>query len=757
VSAKSLADKWLLKIDMAKRHEDVRRKKCEQDSKDWLVRAGLQLATKAEIDRKHEGKGLARQSKKSVTGLGYAPRVIAKIKNSVEEHKSGRVSTPRVTASRFAAPQFVQLPKAAFAPPLASNKLLAAGARPVVIKVVSYAGGGTRAGATAKYVQRDDVKLETQDSALLRNEREVEAEINRWTANFERRKPSQDVFTMGFSIAGQTDTPEDRETLNQAVAAALQGHHYGFAYQVNGQGILSAKAVVVMAGSHERFKIVEQGSIRRLEKAGRDNAINRAGEAGFEELRIGETLSKPAHGREGLSYHLRKLAELGPVEIEGKALKSVQATKEVAREWTKSLKSSAPRDTMHMVISAKADTDSKAFERAVRNFLHETFTDHKFMFGVHEDKKEQGHIHAHVIVAVRGENNVKLHPSKSTFLAWREGFAEKAQEQGLKMAATVAGQQASSQSYGKSDKAIVDVADNPRTERYDLDVNYNRNYPHVANRARHRMSVAKVNPVTWAVTEKQRAVVGQSLSSWADIVKQQPDNLIARQHVERLNVSLAGGQFLGSLLRTASQETTMGAQGMTQSLQRMNVLVDEVKEKLPPNDAKAFEARANKVLNLFATRVDLKRLEERCVESIDSDELKRVAGFATTKLVTQAREIARIERREASDARIDADEAINQQRKDQGIDPMSRELTALERRQSEEALQVSKVQNREAKVAKQAAQDFVTDPAKPISIEGLQTSPHLRDLKADQDRALNKIKEEAEREAPQKAKPTKQK
>lgn len=757
MSAKNLADKWLMKIEMAKSHEDIRRKKCEHDSRDWLVRAGLHIATKAEIDRKHEGKGLARQSKKSVTGLGYAPRVTTTVKNPLEEHKSGRASTPKATASSFAAPQFAQHPKPVFVPPLASNKLLAAGARPVVIKVVSYAGGGTRAGATAKYVQRDDVKLETQDSLLLSNEREVEAEINRWATNFEKRKPSQDVLTMGFSIAGQTDTLDDREILRQSVAAALEGHHYGLAYQVNDQGALSAKAVVVMAGQHERFKIVEQGSIRRLDKAGRDNAINRAGEAGFEELRIGETLSKPAHGREGLSYHLRKLTELGPVEIEGKALESVQASKEIAREWTKSLKSSAPRDTMHMVISAKSDTDPKAFERAVRNFLHETFTDHKFMFAIHEDKKEQGHIHAHVIIAVRGENNQKLHPGRSTFLAWRKDFAEKAQEQGLKMAATVAGQQASSQSYGKSDKAIVDVAENPRTERFELDVNYNRNYPHVANKARHRMSVAKINPVTWAVTEKQRAVVGQSLSSWADIVKQQPDNLIARQHVERLNVSLAGGQFLGSLLRAASQETTMGAQGMTQSLQRMNVLVDEAKEKLPPNDAKAFEARANKVLDLFATRLDLKRLEERGVESIDSDELRRVAGLATNKLVIQAREIARIERREASEARIDADEAINQERKDQAINPTSRELTALERRQTEEALQTFKVQNREAKIATQAAQDFVTDPAKPINIEGIQTSPHLRELKADQESALNKIKAEAEKEAPQKAKPTKQK
>jgi len=87
------------------------------------------------------------------------------------------------------------------------------------------------------------------------------------------------------------------------------------------------------------------------------------------------------------------------------------------------------------------------------------------MFGVHTDKAEAGHIHAHAIVTVRNAEGQKIHPGPEDFRGWRETFAERAQENSLKIVATSAADRASSQSYGPKDKAIVDAAERPRAGR----------------------------------------------------------------------------------------------------------------------------------------------------------------------------------------------------------------------------------------------------------------------------------------------------
>ena len=148
-----------------------------------------------------------------------------------------------------------------------------------------------------------------------------------------------------------------------------------------------------------------------------------------------------------------------------------------------------------MIVSAKAGTDIEAFTKSVRSFLHEQFADHKFMFGVHTDKAEAGHIHAHAIVTVRNAEGQKIHPGPEDFRGWRETFAEHAQENSLKIVATSAADRASSQSYGPKDKAIVDAADRPRPGREARDRAYSSdpaNQPLIDNARRRSRRRAKI-------------------------------------------------------------------------------------------------------------------------------------------------------------------------------------------------------------------------------------------------------------------------
>lgn len=752
---------WFLKIEMARAGSAAVRQRRRQDEEDFMRRAGQAMGAQNGLGQagKTEGRGLATETKGSLLGLSKAPRRGSSSQRPVIEERqggSGAKLAQNVLPSVAALPSPAK-PKPLFAPSVAGNAKLAAGHQPVVIKVVSYAGGAGRAGATAKYIQRDEVVLETHDSELLSNHDAVENEIAHWSEHFETRKPSQDVVTLGFVLPGESDSEEAREALAEALSVMFEGHKFASRFEQGKAGApLRVTAVVVMSGEGERFKIAEQGGIRRLAADTRKVFAARLEEAGLSHVQL-ETISKPGHGREGASFQLRKHVAGGPLTVGEGEVKSVQDAKDVARHWTRTLHSHGPRDTMHLVLSAKIQSgeEPEAFKKAVREFLHDTFADHKFMFGLHTDKV--GRIHAHAVIAVRGETGEKLRPSRLGFLSWREAFAQKAQEQGLKMVATVARQQASSQSYGKFDKAIVNAEDHPREGREKADIAYNRRFPHVAAAARHRMSVARVNPPSWAVTEKQRVVIGASLASWEQIIKSQPANLFAQEQAERLKTSLNGGVFLGQLLQFAQKgEPTMTAIQMAASLARMNEIVDKTSAELSPETRAAFRERTSKVLTDFGTRIDLKRLAENGVQTVGGEDLQRIAQYGGDKLIQRAREIEATEKREAVEARQDATKAVDKERRDRSTNPTSIEQAQLDRRVTEDALANSNKQAREAQAASAATQDLGVNPGAAIDPQALQTSPHLQDLEAQRARTVAALKAEAEKEGPEKAKSTRQ-
>jgi type IV secretory pathway VirD2 relaxase len=628
-----------------------------------------------------------------------------------------------------------------------SKQKIAEGFRPAVIKVVSFAKGGKRAGATATYVQRDGVALETDDMRLLGNHDEVQAEIDHWTHSFDSRKATDDVVTIQVKVAGLKNTHEDLKLFMRAVDAAFDGHHWALGEPLSRDGNLQARVVTVMAGTHERFRVDDDLSLADKSRAAMLERMEREGIAAD---RVTLVAGRPGHGVEALAYRLSLLAENGQGAMTDKKvpINSRLKARNLAREWKRDLHSFEGRDTMHLVVSAKGDTDLDAFKSAVRAYLHESFPQNKFMWGVHSDKKEggQGHIHAHAVVAMRGQDGSKLHPNIKTFRAWRETFAEKAQSQGLKIVATAAAERASSQSYGAKDKAIVDAADTPRQGREKQDLAYARHYPHVVAKARHRMSVARINPARFAVTEKQRKAANSDLAEWRAIAGQLPNNPIATDNVIRLSEALVAGAAIRDILAMSKRETSMAnAQAMSDTLARMNRTVEQASETLSDKSRQAFTERATKVLTSYAARVDLQRLAEQGIKAVATPEIAKIVSIAGDRLLDRARQIQGRERREAEAARKEAEAAqTNSARSSGKADPASSRQTAEAQKDLQRATCGLQKESREARAASKAAQELVSKPGAQIEPAAVKTSEGLKELKLEQARTVAEIKAAAQ-------------
>ncbi|RTL80174.1 MAG: hypothetical protein EKK29_19915 [Hyphomicrobiales bacterium] len=548
------------------------------------------------------------------------------------------------------------------APLMSRARALAQGYQPAVVKVVSYAHGAARASATANYVDREDAILETQDGVELKGRAAINAEIAEWAKDFEPRKESQDVASVRFQVMGLKDTPLDRQTLEKALAAAFAGHRYAYRIDALNDGAIEARAVVAFAGTlgeseavtRERFYVTERRVGAADEFAERIFAPKsearmkaRVGEAtGIGQHRIVLEPGAPGNGPTSVVDRLTRLQEHGAAASDsGALLDNPSAIQAESRAWRRDLRSFKPRDTMHLIVSAKAGIDVDAFRTAVRGFVHEQFAAHKFMFGVHTDKADAGHVHAHVIVAVRDAEGVKIHPGPQDFRHWRETFAEHAQMQGLKIIATSAAERASSQSYGPKDKAIVDAADHPRPGREARDRAYASDPANetLIDNARRRIEIARTNPIRMPASERQLAVANDSASTWRQLAQEEPQDVVASALAQRVQFSRAAGQAIVTLVNqalitqtTRSSAMPITAAQMQSDLKLLNEAVNKVGAALPTDTRSAFFERTGRYLEKLAARVDMQREFEG-----------KSTQAALAPVAEQAARIARVEQREA--------------------------------------------------------------------------------------------------------------
>jgi len=637
---------------------------------------------------------------------------------------------------------------------------LASGYQPAVIKVLSYAHGTVRATKTGQYALREDVPLETHDGRILTDREAVADEIKAWSVNFSKRAESQDVGAVRLTLHGVKDSEEGRETYEKAIAAGFVGHRYAYRLDTTASGELEARLVVALAGPpKERFRVrhdqaggEEHGSARKhfdmASEARIKDRIHAATSVDTQAIDVSPGMTN--HGRDGVTYGLNKLVERGAaIDDKGKSIANVADVRRAAREWGPSLRSQSVRDTMHLMLSAKAGTDVEALTRTARNFLHDKFGDHTFMFGVHVDKEAAGHIHVHAVIAVKSDSGQKIHPGPETFREWRETYAQHAQAEGLRIVATSARERASSQSYGPKDKAIVEAAERPRPAREARDRAYaadpaNRR---LIDNARQRIATARSNPIRLPMSPPDRKVVNESVLAWRTVAAEQPANRQAKDMLERLLMAQAVGAILQTIGKRVEQLTKEDAavaitsEQMAKDLRVMNEAVSRTSDLLDGQTKQQFRETSARYLETLANRIDLQRVQERGIQQLSRSEVEAIVGPNADRLVERAQEIRSMEQREATLAERLAHRALSAERRQEAnaaMDPTSLRELRVERTIIAGSQQSAAREAREAAAAADAARMIADHPGQTIPAALVQTDA-LAKLRAEQERIVKEL------------------
>ena len=363
---------------------------------------------------------------------------------------------------------------------------------------------------------------------------------------------------------------------------------------------------------------------------------------------------------------------------------------------------------------------------------------------LHTDKADAGHVRAHVIVAVRNAEGVKIHPGPQDFRQWRENFAEHAQMQGLKIVATSAAERASSQSYGPKDKAIVDAADHPRPGREARDRAYACDPANktLIDNARRRIDLARTNPIRTPASERQLAVANDSASTWRRLAQEQPQNVMASVLAQRMQFSQAAGQAIVTLVNQAiitptarSSAMPITAAQMESDLKLLNEAVDRVGTVLPTDTRAAFFERSGRYLEKLAARVDMQREFEA-----------KSSQAVLAPVVEQAARVARIEQREAISAErlVERAEAVDR-RAEAAANPTSAGARDIETSRAvvREAERTAADEQGRARAAAEAQRALAADATAPLAAS-LAVDARLSALRRQQTEKLRQITVERE-------------
>ncbi|MER9335300.1 hypothetical protein NKJ06_15080 [Mesorhizobium sp. M0293] len=691
---------------------------------------------------------------------------------AVPRSAPGELEPPRGKAGRLNLALPAKRRKLAGGPrPRAAADKLAAGYQPAVLKVISYGHGVTRAAAIGQYIQKEGVALETHDARILAAQEAVAEEMKQWGKGFDKRRESEDVATFRLSLGGQ----ENAERLSQAVQAGFAGH--GFAYRIDTlqDGSSVARVVATMAGHsvvrgengddkvQHRFHFSDRRQQdRQFSAPTRAMIASRISEAlGVKEDTVSvKPIGEPSHGKAGVVFQLARLSHDGAaIGADGAAIASEEAVRQTAQSWDKTLNSYKPRDTMHMILSAKAGEDRQALVRAARGFLHEQFPNHKFAFGMHADMAEEGgHIHVHAIVAVKGEDGERLRPGPAQLREWRALYAQHAQAQGMKIVATSAAYRASSQSYGPRDKAIVATAEKPRPGREARDRAYARANPHVIEKARQRIDYARANPIKIPISARQLQATQASLRDWHSVAASRPDNAIASQFIDRMTQASRSGTVVVAIRdgKGVQMSSNATADQMRENLKQINETVNKTAAMMNGQTKAEFLRRAAPTMELLAIRTDLKSLQEGGVTHVSEDQAHRIAGARAEALIHRAQEIEAAERLEADRAREIRNRAIEQEIRDEragSADPTSLEQVAQDREMVRNAESIAAKEAREAQAANEAARSLAQNPNERLDPE-IVKGERLEELQRLQSRSINTAPVEGEE--PDSQKPQKQ-
>lgn len=334
---------------------------------------------------------------------------------------------------------------------------LASGSQPAVVKLVSFGGGG-RLGAMINYVSRDgSVAVENERGEQLRGQDALAAVRSDWDHLMSNRAESRDIGTFTITVrAAQAGGSDPYDLVGGLLKRALGDRSFVFTVDRN---------------QADRSLLVNGVAVLRDSAGERLTADRKASEIVQDRLCQGHQTDSVAafrftgHGN-GVDYgtsRVRALVERSGDIVRTESGQAIEDPKQagdlVQLEWRGQLHSRKVRDVMHVVISARAGTDAKAFRSAAREFLSNRFAGHRYVFSMHDPSQDpkseetggkRPHVHVHVIAAMRSDAGDRIETTIGTFREWRVAMAEKARAHGIDMEMTDRRDRASAPAYTKN-------------------------------------------------------------------------------------------------------------------------------------------------------------------------------------------------------------------------------------------------------------------------------------------------------------------
>ena len=519
---------------------------------------------------------------------------------------------------------------------------VAKGSQPAVVKMASY-GGGARVGAMLNYVSRGgELKVENENGEKLHGAEELAQVRGDWNHLFQNRAESRDIGSFSVDAGIPAPGADPHEHIRDILNSGFGDRRYAYTVEQRKDGSLDVSGYVVLrSGQGERLTAdaKAEGIVQE-----RYNASANASE-------FPATFSFHGSGN-GVEYGTAKLrgliGEWGCIrDDQGRLITNdKQAGDLVQKEWRKELHSRKSRDVMHVILSARAGTDAKAFEGAVRDFLAEQYAGHRYVFAMHDpasDPKEASeggkrpHVHAHAIVTMRSDAGERIETTPETFRQWREVMAEKARDHGIAMEMTDRREFAAPPAYTQNQVRPV-AQDGNQDSQTDRRADGRTEHEGTSEAAQVRYDAKRSGRRMTATSRRSRQYTVQAQEAWEKIAVNAPDAKVAafasahHSYLER-GLSLAGEQSSGSVIHAefgGSHRANMVAVGDIAS-EEWNM-----REQTRP-EFEAYEKRVEKAL--FKLQNEAEPEDQAKVEKV-TDLARQVVGYRRQMLELNERERA---------------------------------------------------------------------------------------------------------------------
>jgi len=172
-------------------------------------------------------------------------------------------------------------------------------------------------------------------------------------------------------------------------------------------------------------------------------------------------------GMKQVKHHLDYISRNGDVELINELGESIHG-KVNLKDYKEELKASQVpeeskrREFIHVILSMPEGTDKVAFKQSLIDFAKEEFSNRQYVIAIHDDTD---HVHAHINVNTRDIDRAdepRLNPRKADLQRWRQGFADKLNDNGIEATASY---RTARFNYRRPEKAAIRQirSDNPES------------------------------------------------------------------------------------------------------------------------------------------------------------------------------------------------------------------------------------------------------------------------------------------------------